>query len=114
MYKQVIAVRTDLGMSSGKIASQVAHASIKAWKNAGRDPIESWEEGGSKKVVVKVGSEEELLELKETADRKGIPTGLVKDSGKTEIPSGTVTCLALGPAPEEELDELTGDLTLLE
>jgi len=31
----------------------------------------------------------------------------------TEIPPGTVTALGLGPARSEDLDRITGDLTLL-
>jgi len=31
----------------------------------------------------------------------------------TEIPPGTVTALGLGPARTEDLDRITGDLSLL-
>lgn len=110
-YKQIIVVRKDLDMSPGKTAAQVAHASVGAVKNADKKVVESWEMEGSKKVVLQVSCKEDLLELKKKA--KKLPTYLVKDAGMTELPSGTVTCLGIGPAREEELDKVTGSLKLL-
>lgn len=111
MYKQAIVVRKDLGMSPGKVAAQVAHASIGAWKNAGDRARKAWEKEGAKKVVLQVSSLEELLELKERAGK--LPACLIKDAGMTEIPPGTATCLGIGPAAEEEIDRITGQLKLL-
>jgi len=36
-----------------------------------------------------------------------------EDAGHTEIPSGTKTVLGLGPAPNNLIDQVTGDLPLL-
>ena len=44
---------------------------------------------------------------------KGIVNYLVVDAGRTQIPTSSVTVLALGPDEDEILDELTGDLKLL-
>jgi PTH2 family peptidyl-tRNA hydrolase len=65
------------------------------------------------KVVLKSESAEELKQLEEAAQRRGIPTCLIADAGKTVVPAGTITCLGLGPAAENELDELTRDLKLV-
>jgi len=111
MYKQVIVVRKDLKMSPGKIAAQVAHASVEAWKRADKKVREAWEREGAKKVVLQVESEEELLELKKKAGK--LPVALIRDAGLTEVPPGTLTCMAIGPAREEEVDKLTGSLKLL-
>ena len=35
------------------------------------------------------------------------------DAGRTQIPTSSVTVLALGPDEDEILDEVTGDLKLL-
>ena len=113
--KQVIAVRTDLRMGKGKIAAQVAHASLEAYKRALRERpewVEAWEREGSKKVVLKVRSEKELLELYERAKRE-VPAALIRDAGYTQVDPGTITCAGFGPAPDDVMDRLFGHLKLL-
>lgn len=112
MYKQVIVVRKDLNMSPGKIAAQVAHASIGAWKGASERARKAWEKEGAKKVVLQANSREQLLELKEKAGK--LPKCLITDAGMTEVPPGTETCLGLGPATDGEIDRITGSLKLLD
>jgi peptidyl-tRNA hydrolase len=66
-----------------------------------------------KKVVVEVVNEEELRELQEQATGLGIPNELIQDAGLTELPPGTTTVLALGPAPNDVIDKVTRGLPLL-
>jgi len=113
MYKQVIVVRKDLGMDRGKIAAQVAHASLESYKKADEETRKQWEEDGSKKVVLKVGSLEKLMDLKEKAKGEGIPYAVIRDAGKTQLEPGTVTSLGIGPADEKRIDRITRDLKLL-
>ena len=115
MFKQVIVVRNDLGMSPGKLAAQVAHAAVSAYINA-LDSRKDWASGwlveGQKKVVLMVKNKDALIELyQEVKDE--FPSALVVDAGRTELEPGTVTCLGIGPAPELELDRYTGRLPLL-
>jgi PTH2 family peptidyl-tRNA hydrolase len=115
-YKQVIAVRTDLGMSRGKMAVQVAHGSLSASENARRSHQEvwrAWYREGQKKVAVKVASEEELLELRRAAISHRLPHALIRDAGMTELPPGTITVLGIGPARAQDIDKVTGNLKLL-
>jgi len=115
-YKQVIVVRTDIKMGKGKTCAQVAHASLGAALEAMRRKptwFEEWQKRGQKKVVLKVGSEKELYEIYEKAKTLGLPTFLVKDAGLTQLEPGTTTAVAVGPAPEEEVDKITGKLKLL-
>lgn len=116
VFKQVIAVRTDLGMGRGKLAAQVAHASVSAFL-AARELRPEWASGwlaeGQKKVVVRVSSLDRLLSLKREAEVRGLPSYLVSDAGLTQLEPGTVTALGIGPAPEDEVDRLTRDLPLL-
>lgn len=115
MYKQVIIVRNDLKMGKGKIAAQTAHASIEAYKKALKSNpgwVVAWEDEGTQKTVLKVGSEEELLYFFESLKKK-FPTVLIHDAGHTQIDAGTATCVGVGPALESELDKVTGKLKLL-
>ncbi len=110
MYKQVIVVRSDLRMSKGKTAAQVAHASVEAVFKAQRSIVSKWRAEGMKKVVLKVSSLGELEELESLCYRLRLPCALVRDAGHTEIEPGTMTCLGIGPAEEDKIDKVTGSL----
>ncbi|MCL2687898.1 MAG: peptidyl-tRNA hydrolase Pth2 [Methanobrevibacter sp.] len=111
--KQVIVVRKDLKMSKGKIAAQACHACLGSYKKADSNKIKTWEIDGAKKVIVKVNTLEELFEIKEIAKKNNVPNYMVKDAGRTEIPTGTITCLGIGPDNDEIIDKITQDLKLL-
>ena len=115
-FKQVIAVRMDLGMSRGKMAVQVAHASVTAseeTRTRHRSWWKTWMDEGQCKVAVKVHSEIDLFDLEEKADKLDLPTAIIRDRGLTEIPPGTITCFAVGPGPYQIVDKVTGSLPLL-
>lgn len=114
--KQVIIVREDLKMSKGKIAVQVAHAAINAAEKAKEKNYKWWEkwfEEGQRKIVLKVNDERSLLELYNKALSNNLPAILIYDLGLTELPSNTLTCLGIGPAPSNIIDKITGSLPLL-
>ena len=111
--KQVIVVNDSLKLPKGKLAAQVAHAAVAAFIDASDRARRAWLSDGMPKVVVKVRDVEELGRLEDAAHRKGIPASLITDAGKTVVASGTITALGLGPAKDEELDNLTGGLKLL-
>ena len=111
--KQVIVVRTDLKMGKGKLAVQVAHASIASFLKAGFFAKRKWLREGMKKVVVKVGSEKELMEIYRKAEKTNLPCELIRDAGHTQLKPGTVTAIGIGPADDEKIDKITGDLKLL-
>jgi PTH2 family peptidyl-tRNA hydrolase len=114
-FKQVIVMRSDLKMGKGKIAAQAGHAAVSAAEEARRQQPKWWKnwlDEGQCKIAVKVKSEEELLEIEDIAGRVGLPHALITDRGLTQIEPGTVTCLAIGPAPSFEVDKITGKLAL--
>ncbi len=115
-FKQVIVFRSDLKLSKGKIAVQAGHAAVSSAEEARRSHRawwEAWIKEGQCKVVVKVKSERELLELERQAEESALPHALIVDRGLTEIPPDTITCLGIGPAPSEKIDKITGMLPLL-
>ena len=114
-YKLVVVVRTDLGISKGKMAAQVAHAAVNCTlksRKSDSSNFKKWFDEGQKKVVVKGQNESTLRDLQQHAREIGLVSSLVTDAGLTEVPAGTVTCLGIGPASESEIDSITGDYSL--
>ena len=115
-YKLVVVVRSDLKLSPGKMAVQVANAAVGCaleCRERSRKKFDAWLKEGQRKVVVRVKSLSELHMTRESARGRGLITSLVADAGLTEVPPGTVTCLGIGPAGNEEVDPVTGGLQLL-
>lgn len=113
--KQIIVIRKDLNMRKGKMVAQGAHASMKAvlphlidWR------VKQWLSGAFTKICVSVDSEEELLSVYGKAQLSNQICALIEDSGLTEFNGvPTLTCCAIGPATDDELQEITGHLKLL-
>ncbi len=115
-YKQVIVVRKDLGMGSGKIAAQVAHAAVlgvETTKTKNHSWVNNWFKMGQAKIVVKVNSLEELKKVERHARNLDLPVCEIQDKGLTQIDPGTITCLGIGPAPYDLVDKVTLNLKLL-
>ena len=113
MIKQVIVVRTDIKLGKGKLAAQVAHASVESFLRTPEKDQKKWLSENQKKVVLKVKNEEALIEVFDKAKRAGLPSTLIQDAGLTQIPPGTKTAVGIGPAEEEKVDRITGNLSLL-
>lgn len=138
--KQVIVVRKDLHMRKGKIAAQVAHASMKVlldrmgvryyyydqgdgtsygseeWVlNVDRDsPMWEWLNGSFTKIVLYVESEDVITALANRCHFMAMPHAVITDAGKTEFHGEpTITCIAIGPDKSDKIDTITGDLPLL-
>ncbi len=115
MYKQVIIFRNDLKLGKGKIAAQVSHASVEAFiLTSKKDPnaVASWLEIGQKKVVLKIDSKMELLNLFQEIKNR-FPCALIKDAAHTQLPAPDITCLGIGPIKETEIDKFTKKYKLL-
>lgn len=128
--KMVIVMRTDLNMRKGKMCAQAAHAAVMSTVAGisystldGKNPnfslphgdnIRKWFIEGQKKIVVGVDSLEQLYDIRTKAVLTGKMTcHMVTDAGLTEFKGPTITCLALGPDTDENLDPITGELKLL-
>ena len=106
--KQVIVMRTDLGMRAGKALAQASHAA-QEWlvdrPTVLSEAQASWLGDGLKTIIVKrVKSEAELLKLYKAAQEAGLTVHLVTDVGLTVFDGVmTHTCLSIGPHFEEDM-----------
>jgi peptidyl-tRNA hydrolase, PTH2 family len=112
---QYFIVNQDLIMSRGKTAAQVAHAATLSTINLmssqsafpeRHDDFVEWVQTGMKKIILK-GKQAELEKL----EKRGFFS--IRDSGLTEIKSGSLTVIALPPMEKFEAKEMVGHLTLL-
>eukprot|EP00088_Acartia_fossae_P046794 TRINITY_DN5064_c0_g1_i1.p1 TRINITY_DN5064_c0_g1~~TRINITY_DN5064_c0_g1_i1.p1 ORF type:complete len:180 (-),score=26.38 TRINITY_DN5064_c0_g1_i1:164-703(-) len=113
--KMVLVVRNDLKMGKGKAAAQCSHATLAAYKQARRKCprwLKIWECNGQPKVTVKCDTEDELHTLLAQARSLGLVSAVIADAGRTQIAPGSKTVLAIGPAPAEKIDQVTGGLKL--
>lgn len=87
-HKLVLCVRTDLKMQKGKIAAQVGHATLGAYKGALRRnsaALRHWERNAQPKIALQISSRAEARRLEQEARRRGLVTFMVHDAGRTQI-----------------------------
>ena len=63
--------------------------------------------------MVKVQNLSELVEIRKHAETLHLSVAEIQDSGLTQIPPGTVTCIGIGPGPSGLIDKVTNHLKLL-
>lgn|SRR3990167_493114 len=94
--KQAIVVRSDIGMSCGKIAAQCCHAV---------QPV-------SKRVILRATTEEFETLQQQARSKGGVLVVTIHDAGLTQVEPGTATVLSL-VGDEDVLDTFTKHLHLL-
>ena len=104
-------------MSPGKLAVQVAHASVGAILKPVQEEefnmsITPWVDEGFRKIVLKVPGKKELYELMCECLEQKVPYFAVKDFGLTELEPNTLTCIGIGPELNEKIDKITKSLKL--
>lgn len=129
-HKQVLVLRKDLKMPTGKMIAQGAHASLSAvlstsfvqevnGKLCRCIPLDDgrmapWLEGQFTKVALSIDSEDALLALYEKAKSEGKIASLIQDSGFTVFNGvKTFTAVAIGPDAKDSFEGLTSNLSLL-
>ena len=117
--KMVIVMRKDLGMRKGKMCAQAGHAVLGAMTTAlnmfEKEKYNDWYKNNLQtKICVGVDSEQELLDIYKAGLERGFVVYLVEDYGLTEFhQENTLTCLAFEPLEDEQIDTITGGLSLL-
>jgi PTH2 family peptidyl-tRNA hydrolase len=112
---KVIVVRIDLKMKPGKVAAQVGHGVLAAYKESVQKApylVDQWEEIGQMKVVLQCQSEKELLDIHANARKMGLISEYICDAGRTQVDPGSKTVVAIGPAESGTIDQVTGHLKL--
>jgi len=110
---QYIVVNASLKMDKGKIAAQASHASVSVLDKVDEKIVDGWKRSGMKKIVLKVNSTEELVELFQSVKDGKLPCALITDAGRTQIASGSKTAFACGPIEEEDGAKYFSELKLL-
>ena len=123
--KQVLVVRKDLPMPTGKQVGQGAHGAVNALAKehgayvvevgAGHElriPLDrdakAWLDSNYRKIVVGIKSERALLALYDEARAAGLRCHLVQDDGLTVFNGEKpYTALAIGPHEDSVIDKLT-------
>ncbi|WP_288682313.1 aminoacyl-tRNA hydrolase [uncultured Eubacterium sp.] len=134
MYKQIVIARKDLGLSPGKLAAQVSHASmaflsrfiknntdldghIDAWFD--ENIFHNWINGEFTKCVLEAKNKNKLLKAKTMAEELGMVENkdffLIKDNCHTELEpeeidedgvGRTLTCIGFKPMDSETIDKI--------
>lgn len=118
--RMVMIIRTDLGMTKGKVAAQCCHAAVSCYRKIASpnlasfniDLLNRWERGGQAKITLKCPSEEALYLLRNQAVEKKINCAIIHDAGRTQIAPNSATVLGIGPAPKVVIDQITSSLKL--
>lgn len=106
--KMYFIVNKDIEMSKGKIAGQVSHATLKYLleesKNYNfynflnsKDFLEWYSNGNTQKKIILKASQPFM----ESLEKEGYVT--IRDSGLTEIPANSMTCICLGISNKDVL-----------
>lgn len=113
---QYIIVNSGIKLSRGKLGAQCGHAAVEGFRRAVFSRLwnantwaRKWSIESHTKIVVKATEQEMKLILKNHSHRF-IP---IYDEGRTEIETGTLTCLGSVPMPKSEFPEVVRKLKLL-
>ena len=105
--KQFIIVSKNLRMSSGKVASQVAHATfmvIEKQRNKQSELIKQWKKTGMCVIVLQCKDTTKLLGAQQYCKEWNIHYHLYVDEGFTEVEPMTPTAFATGVlTPEQQI-----------
>ena len=122
MYKQILIFREDLltsiAVPRGKIASQIAHASMQFFfffSNVFlKEDVQNWIKTGMTKIVCVCNDLKHLEKLDNEAYALNLRSYYVIDEGRTVFNHElTKTALAIGPNLNENVDKITRSLKLL-
>lgn len=112
-----IIVNSDLNMSRGKIASQVAHSAcdvVLYLANHNDSRFKEWRHTGNTKIILKSNTKlmEEIINQYKNRS-KNLWCCYTRDMGKTEVDEDSLTTIAFNPIKKGEVDDIIKKLKLL-
>lgn len=91
-----IFVNKGLGMSSGKLMSQAAHAAVEAFQISREDMVEMWMLGKHyTKIVFEARNADHLKTIQKYLEDRGFASELIIDEGHTEVDPHVATALGV-------------------
>lgn len=116
-----IVMRTDIGMSRGKMIAQACHAveglNLLLVQRLGIPNYmglkHRYRLGGSTKIALRCDDEATLIDCIHICEGSDIPVYVVRDAGRTEVEPDTATCLAFGPIARDEVPSKLRRMRLL-
>lgn len=103
-----VLVRKDIYIPPGKMAAQVAHASVRLIMSAieRSDPLlDSYfdeTKGNEAKIVLSIPNEQDIVDLGQECIKLGYPYEIIVDAGYTVFDGLTTTCIGIGPITREQ------------
>ena len=117
-YRLYAIVRSDLNMSSGKMAAQAGHGFLDVFIKAQEmrpETIPLYKTNHGIKVCLKAKNLYQLERAKAELEEAGIPVALITDLGYTQFEGQpTITVLGVGPAKRNEVNHILKRFQLLE
>lgn len=102
-YRQYVIVPKNPKMSTGKVASQVAHATYMALEEEpDKKNIECWKNSGMCVIVLECKNSVDLYGIATYFEQWDIPYHLYIDEGLTEVPPLSPTALATGILTDDQ------------
>lgn len=91
-----IFVSEGSGMSTGKIASQAAHAAVEAYRISPQALLNEWYKGQHyTKLVMGAKNAMHLYQIERYLNDRGFKTAMIIDEGMTEVEAHTATALGV-------------------
>ncbi|WP_374308952.1 aminoacyl-tRNA hydrolase [Methylocella sp.] len=108
------AIRRDLPIPRGKLATQAGHAYAAALWRAPRHVAEAYMSSPVQaKITVGVKTQDQLRKMFELCREAGLPSVIVRDFGRTVFTEPTFTAMAVGPCRQSDLPSAFRRLRLL-
>lgn len=109
------AIRTDIEIPPGKLATQAGHAYCGALVEGMKSRpaiVTAYLASATPKITVRADNEDALLRIYRDARTAGIPCSLVRDAGRTVFNEPTHTAVGFGPCLKSDLPSFLKRLQL--